>query len=222
MRRADYLRDSPPMFTNRRLDRLSRVHPAVPALLYLPLILLLTALGLPRSGALSGVGLWLLGYLLWTLVEYWVHRSVFHFSAKSPFTRRLHWLMHGVHHEHPNDPYRLVIPPAVSLPVGALVLFGLRQLLGPDGWMAAGAGFGAGYLAYDMLHFALHHHRARSPLLRALRRRHLRHHFEDERRGFGISAPYWDRVFGTAPPRRPARPPRPTPPPGPPADRSAG
>jgi sterol desaturase/sphingolipid hydroxylase (fatty acid hydroxylase superfamily) len=28
---------------------------------------------------------------------------------------------------------------------------------------------------------------------------HLRHHFQDDTRGFGISAPYWDRVFRTAP-----------------------
>ena len=31
----------------------------------------------------------------------------------------------------------------------------------------------------------------------------MRHHFQDDERGFGISAPYWDRVFGTMP-----RPPR--------------
>jgi sterol desaturase/sphingolipid hydroxylase (fatty acid hydroxylase superfamily) len=32
-----------------------------------------------------------------------------------------------------------------------------------------------------------------------LRELHMRHHFQDDERGFGISAPYWDRVFGTAP-----------------------
>jgi sterol desaturase/sphingolipid hydroxylase (fatty acid hydroxylase superfamily) len=25
----------------------------------------------------------------------------------------------------------------------------------------------------------------------------MRHHFQDDERGFGVSAPYWDRVFGT-------------------------
>ena len=29
----------------------------------------------------------------------------------------------------------------------------------------------------------------------------MRHHFQDDERGFGISAPYWDMVFGTAPQR---------------------
>ena len=25
----------------------------------------------------------------------------------------------------------------------------------------------------------------------------MRHHFQDDERGFGVSAPYWDHVFGT-------------------------
>jgi sterol desaturase/sphingolipid hydroxylase (fatty acid hydroxylase superfamily) len=25
----------------------------------------------------------------------------------------------------------------------------------------------------------------------------MRHHFQDDTTGFGISAPYWDRAFGT-------------------------
>jgi sterol desaturase/sphingolipid hydroxylase (fatty acid hydroxylase superfamily) len=35
-----------------------------------------------------------------------------------------------------------------------------------------------------------------------LRELHMRHHFQDHDRGFGVSAPYWDHVFGTAPRRR--------------------
>jgi sterol desaturase/sphingolipid hydroxylase (fatty acid hydroxylase superfamily) len=33
----------------------------------------------------------------------------------------------------------------------------------------------------------------------------MRHHFEDDTTGYGVSAPYWDRVFGTAPKRRRGR-----------------
>jgi sterol desaturase/sphingolipid hydroxylase (fatty acid hydroxylase superfamily) len=41
-----------------------------------------------------------------------------------------------------------------------------------------------------------------------LRESHMRHHFQDDTTAFGVSAPYWDRVFGTAPvrPRRERRP----------------
>jgi sterol desaturase/sphingolipid hydroxylase (fatty acid hydroxylase superfamily) len=30
----------------------------------------------------------------------------------------------------------------------------------------------------------------------------MRHHFQDDTRGFGVSAPFWDIAFGTRPTRR--------------------
>jgi dihydroceramide fatty acyl 2-hydroxylase len=60
------------------------------------------------------------------------------------------------------------------------------------------AAFLAGYLVYDMLHYYLHHHRPRSAFGRWLRMLHMRHHFQDDHVGYGISAPWWDHVFGTA------------------------
>jgi dihydroceramide fatty acyl 2-hydroxylase len=54
-----------------------------------------------------------------------------------------------------------------------------------------------------MLHYALHHHRQpRTAIERRLRELHMRHHFEDETHGYGISAPWWDLVFGTYSRRR--------------------
>jgi sterol desaturase/sphingolipid hydroxylase (fatty acid hydroxylase superfamily) len=107
-------------------------------------------------------------------------------------------MVHGVHHDHPNDPLRLVMPPAVSVPLGAMFIGLFVLVLGtPLAW-AVGAGFLAGYLVYDMLHYALHHHRqSTNGLERRLRELHMRHHFEDDKHGYGISAPYWDAVFGT-------------------------
>ena len=72
-------------------------------------------------------------------------------------------------------------------------------MLGGDNATAFSAGFLAGYLAYDMVHYAVHHHVPRTAVGRRLRELHMRHHFQDDERGFGVSAPYWDRVFGTAP-----------------------
>ena len=50
-----------------------------------------------------------------------------------------------------------------------------------------------------MIHYHVHHHRPRTRVGRWLRELHMRHHFQDDERGFGVSAPYWDRVFGTHP-----------------------
>jgi sterol desaturase/sphingolipid hydroxylase (fatty acid hydroxylase superfamily) len=196
--RTDLLRASPPMFDSRLLDALSRVHPAVPVIIFGPLIVLLAAWGLSRVDAVVLVGLRAGGYAMWTLFEYWLHRVVFHFEPEAGVGARLHWIIHGVHHDHPNDPLRLVMPPAVSVPLAALVFALLYLAFGGDYAPGLGAGFFAGYLVYDMLHYYLHHSRPHGRLGRMLRERHMRHHFQDETCGFGISAPYWDEVFGTS------------------------
>ena len=204
--RTDVLRASPPMFESRLLDALSRVHPVVPLIIFVPRIVLLEAWGLSNVSVPVAIGLLIAGYALWTLFEYWLHRLVFHFEPADGIGARLHWIIHGVHHDHPNDPMRLVMPPAVSIPLAAAV-FGLLYLaFGSSYAPGIGAGFFLGYLVYDMMHYYLHHFRPRGWLGRMLRERHMRHHFQDDTRGFGISAPYWDEVFGTSTRARPSAP----------------
>jgi dihydroceramide fatty acyl 2-hydroxylase len=187
------------MFSSPWLDRLTRVHPAVPLIIYLPVIAVLLAIGESRAGVLNSLGLVLGGYAVWTLTEYWLHRVVFHFEPEDGIGARLHWMIHGVHHDHPNDPLRLVMPPSASVPLALLFCGVFWLVLGGEYWMPFAAGFLAGYLAYDMIHYHVHHHRPTTRLGRFLRESHMRHHFQDDERGFGVSAPYWDRVFRTAP-----------------------
>jgi dihydroceramide fatty acyl 2-hydroxylase len=201
-RRADVLRASPRMFESDLLDRLSRVHPAVPVVIFVPAIVVMAAIGIDRNGVLAAVGWMLGGYAFWTLFEYWMHRLVFHFEPDAPIGRRMHWIIHGIHHDHPNDPMRLVMPPSVSVPLGLLVYGAFLLLLGSDAAPALGAGFFAGYLAYDMTHYHVHHHKPKTWAGRKLRELHMRHHFQDSTRGYGVSAPWWDLVFGTAPRKR--------------------
>jgi dihydroceramide fatty acyl 2-hydroxylase len=196
--RTDVLRASPPMFDSRLLDALSRVHPAVPVIIFLPAIAALAGWSMSRVSPAATLGLGVAGYVLWTLFEYWLHRLVFHFEPQQGIGARMHWIIHGVHHDHPNDPLRLVMPPAVSVPLGAAVFGLLYAIFGVRYAPGLGAGFFAGYLIYDMTHYYLHHFRPRGPLGRILRERHMRHHFQDDTRGFGISAPYWDEVFRTS------------------------
>src|SRR6476620_1721048 len=199
--RTDVLRASPPMFESRVLDALSRVHPIVPVLIFVPGIVALSAWGLTKVSVLVSTALLVGGYALWTLFEYWLHRLVFHFEPEDGFGARLHWIIHGVHHDHPNDPLRLVMPPAVSVPLASLFLVGFWAVLGTPLWYSFGAGFIAGYLIYDMTHYHLHHHQPKTRFGRRLRELHMRHHFQDDTTGFGISAPYWDSAFRTHSPR---------------------
>ena len=201
MRRSELLKASPPMFESRLLDRFTRVHPAVPVVIYGPVVGVLLVLAVGRDGWWDTLALVPVGYIVWTLFEYWLHRLVFHFEPQQGIGARLHWMIHGVHHDHPNDPMRLVMPPAASIPLAALVIAAMWVVAGPIHGPGVAAGFLIGYLVYDEMHYALHHHVPKSRLGKKLRELHMRHHFQDDERGFGISAPYWDRVFGTYPNR---------------------
>jgi dihydroceramide fatty acyl 2-hydroxylase len=197
--RSEALRASPRMFDNELLDRMSRVHPAVVPILFVPAIIALIVLGVVQ-GAGAWTVLWLAGgYLFWTLTEYWLHRIVFHFEPEQGIGARLHWIIHGVHHDHPNDPMRLVMPPSVSIPLAVLFIWLFSLVFGSPGFLPFGAGFLSGYLFYDMLHYHVHHHRPTTALGKRLRELHMRHHFQDHELGYGVSAPFWDHVFGTAP-----------------------
>ena len=189
------------MFENRILEWGSRVHPSVPLLIYLPVIgyLLVRAIGHEDLSVGSVLGVFALGVVTWSLGEYLLHRFVFHFEPDSRWGRRLHFIIHGVHHDFPHDPMRLVMPPSVSIPLSIAFWFGFRVVLGPAWALPAFAGFLLGYLAYDMAHYHMHHHRSKNRLSLALRRYHYRHHFQQSDRGFGVTTPLWDRVFRTAP-----------------------
>jgi dihydroceramide fatty acyl 2-hydroxylase len=189
---------SPRLFENPILDKLSRVHWTVPLLVYLPIVGLLAIVSL-EAFALPGVlAAGALGYLLWTFTEYLGHRFLFHYEFPGRFGARIHFLVHGVHHVHPNDPLRLVMPVLLSAPI-MLIAHGVARLLFgmPLGYPVL-MGFVLGYIGYDMVHYHVHHRTPRTKIEIALRRAHMLHHFRDPARGFGVSAPYWDHVFGTA------------------------
>jgi sterol desaturase/sphingolipid hydroxylase (fatty acid hydroxylase superfamily) len=185
------------MFESNLLDRLSRVHPAVPVLIFAPVITLLFASAFGGMNVGTVLAWAVGGYLFWSLSEYWIHRGIFHFEPEGGIGARFHWIIHGVHHDHPNDPLRLVMPPSVSIPLSVLFYLGFVAVLDTPTAYAFGAGFFVGYLAYDMTHYYLHHAKPSTRLGRWLRELHMRHHFKDDTKGFGISAPYWDFVFRT-------------------------
>ena len=198
--RTDRLAASPPLFDRRLLDFFSRVHPAIPALIFVPVIA--GALWLGADGG-YGVGrlvlLTVVGLAIWTLTEYWLHRLVFHWQPRFRGGDRMHFVIHGIHHDHPNDAMRLVMPPAASLPLAAIFFGAYVLIFGTPAAYPLFAGLIIGYLAYDYTHFFLHHGTPKSKLGKRLREQHMRHHFQDHHYGFGVTSPLWDRVFGTLP-----------------------
>ncbi len=176
----------------------------MPAIIFVPVIVAGIVLGASEGqGAGEIVLLALAGIAFWTLTEYWLHRKFFHWEPDNDLGRKMHFIIHGVHHDHPNDKLRLVMPPAASIPLASL-FFGLFWLvLGAPTVFPFFAGFIVGYLIYDYTHYYVHHFVPRSEFGKRLREQHMRHHFQDHRYGFGVSTPLWDAVFQTLPRRRP-------------------
>lgn len=103
----------------------------------------------PEGTGWSLVGLALAGVVLWTALEYALHRFVLH--GLEPFAR---W--HGEHHRRPKA--LIGTPTLVSAPLfGLLVALPAVLALEPLRGGALTLGVLVGYLAYVATHHALHH-----------------------------------------------------------------
>jgi dihydroceramide fatty acyl 2-hydroxylase len=201
--RTEKLSDSPPLFKSEFLNFFSRVHPAIPAVVFVPVVVATEWLGASRGYAAWELALYsLAGVLIWTLTEYWLHRLVFHWEPDNEFGRRMHFIIHGIHHDHPNDKMRLVMPPSVAIPLAALFFGAFLLIFGSPLAFPIFGGFILGYLGYDYTHYYVHHFVPKSSLGKRLREQHMRHHFQDHRYGYGVSSPLWDVAFRTLPRQR--------------------
>src|SRR4051812_8960310 len=92
------------MFENDFLEKFSRIHPVTPFVVYIPLLSFVTWRSHERGLPLvSFFTLGFAGFFAWTLTEYLLHRSIFHWTNDTAFGKRFHFLAHGVHHDYPND-----------------------------------------------------------------------------------------------------------------------
>jgi len=193
------------MFESDLLEALSKIPFWVPMAIFLPVFGWMT-----WSAFASGISTlnWLAcfagGLVIWTATEYFLHRFVFHWTPPGKVGERLHFIWHGVHHDHPNDAMRLVMPPSVSVPLayGFYCLFGLA--FAGASLKAVFGGFILGYVVYDTLHYTLHHSAFQQPLFKRLKTNHMQHHFVTPHVGYGVSSPLWDVIMGTR--RKPSTP----------------
>jgi sterol desaturase/sphingolipid hydroxylase (fatty acid hydroxylase superfamily) len=192
------------MFESDFFEALSKVHFTVPLYIYLPVIGYFLYKSIEDYSFTFGtiILLILLGIAVWTITEYTLHRYIFHFPAKSEFGMKIHFIFHGVHHDYPSDSKRLVMPPSVSIPLAVLFYFLFKLILGGTLVAPFFVGFIAGYLFYDITHYAVHHFNIRNKFWLAIKKHHIRHHFENPELGFGVSSPLWDEIIGTNFPKK--------------------
>ncbi len=169
-----------------------------------PIVIVVLAIAALGGQDLGAVELWLATLLMgcagWTLVEYAVHRWVYH---RVPFFAKFH----DAHHA---DPRGLIgAPPFLGIGLMLAVVF-VPLLLGLGAPIASGAtgGMLVGYMAYMLAHHASHHWEPRpGSLLYRARLQHMVHHYHDTPGNYGVTTSFWDRVFATyvTPRRRLAR-----------------
>lgn len=139
---------------------------------------------------LERLALVLAGLVLWTLLEYLLHRVLLH--RVEPFRR---W--HQDHHQWPQQPIR--VPLLFTLPLLA-ALTGLPLLLLGGSVSAAPLVFGLvlGHVLQENAHDRLHRGPGK-PGSWVERRRlaHRFHHLDDDSVEFGTLSGFWDRVLGT-------------------------
>ena len=139
-----------------------------------------------------------LGVLAWTLIEYGLHRFVFHIEVRNSTIRRLVNASHLEHHEAPRDKGRILVRTPYALVVSGVVAAAIAALC-RDLFSSAGilSGIWAGFLYYESVHYRVHATSGNGPLVGRQRRAHFYHHFHCADRCFGVTTPLWDYVFGT-------------------------
>ncbi|SET92057.1 sterol desaturase family protein [Hymenobacter actinosclerus] len=191
------------LFENPVLERLTHTHIAGP----LTIFFLVAAVSLYYSlsrGLLTGLsafGLFLGGWLLFTLAEYLMHRYVYHIDTSTPARAKFQYTMHGVHHEFPKDKTRLAMPPILTVFVASLLFFIFRFTFGNAGFGIL-AGFVFGYALYLFVHYALHVYAPPKNFLKFWWHHHAMHHYKQEEIAFGVSTTLWDHIVGTMPAKK--------------------
>jgi sterol desaturase/sphingolipid hydroxylase (fatty acid hydroxylase superfamily) len=134
----------------------------------------------------------LAGLVLWTFLEYVLHRIALHrMPVFSP--------MHSLHHGAPLD--FIGTPSWVSVTVWvSVILLPLWWLAGFTVANGMTVGVMVGYWWYGYVHHVIHHHTRKpsSAYFSGLRAWHMRHHHSPKRGNFGVTTHVWDYVFGTA------------------------
>jgi sterol desaturase/sphingolipid hydroxylase (fatty acid hydroxylase superfamily) len=196
------------LFKSDTLEFFTHITPLAVLIIWLPVVGFFLARSLVepyRSGFPMYIPAgFILGMFFWTFLEYTLHRFVFHFPARGKLQERIIFLFHGIHHAQPQCKTRLVMPPAVSIPMG-FIFYGLyiliiATLLQVPWWVSplfAGTIFG--YLIYDMIHYATHHLPMHIGYAKFLKRYHMQHHFKTPNQRYGVSSPLWDLVLRTMP-----------------------
>ncbi|CAJ0823627.1 3996_t:CDS:2, partial [Entrophospora sp. SA101] len=148
------------LFGNDYLELLTKTPWYIVPILWIPISVYHGYMASEALNPLLVFMLFLCGIVVWTLLEYTLHRFLFHvdnFLPDHPYALTIHFTLHGIHHYLPMDKLRLVMPPVLGGAI-AYPIITLGKMIFPENiahGIIAGAVFG--YVCYDLTHYHLHH-----------------------------------------------------------------
>lgn len=190
------------IFKNPILNFLGKTHISVPLIIFFGSGISLSTYALLSYNLswVSIVSYFFGGLLFFTLIEYLMHRFLYHVPSVYE-EGKVAYALHGIHHKYPRDKKMLVMPPVISILLASLVL-GINYLIFAENGFAFTGGFLFGYAGYLSVHFIVHAFKPPKNIFKELWVHHSIHHYQDDEKAFGVSSPLWDYVFGTMPSKR--------------------
>src|SRR5690554_2076133 len=120
------------MFQNPVLEKLSRTHISIPITMFLLVACYALYYGITTTPItfISGVLLFIAGFFAFTLVEYLMHRYLYHMLPTNKIKDKIQYTIHGVHHDYPKDKDRLALPPFISGLYAVILYFLFTFIMG--------------------------------------------------------------------------------------------
>lgn len=152
---------------------------------------------------LRGLFFYALGFVVWTWVEYEVHRHILHGRFPDGPGLAQHFLhksfdhLHWEHHARPWDGNHVN---GTLKDTGLFVAMLLAVSLLFPSWTASMliAGVIQAYIIEEWVHHSVHFCRFKSKYFRYIRRHHLYHHSpKGSEAGYGLTNGFWDLVYAT-------------------------
>lgn len=200
LKNKPHVKGTKTLFQNKLVEKLTRTHIAVPLIVFSLISAALIYYGVNNSliTELNAFVLFFAGVIFFTLVEYLMHRFLFHLMPKNEKQEKFAYTIHGVHHDYPKDKDRLAMPIPLSITLATL-FFLFYQLIMGNYVFGFLPGFLMGYASYLWVHYMVHAFQPPKNFWKILWVHHGIHHYKDPHNAFGVSSPLWDVIFGTMP-----------------------
>lgn len=157
---------------------------------------LIVAISLVRHSStwLFHGGAFFIGWVSWTFIEYFLHRFWSHGNHTK--ANRASVQSHHYHHAHPTEIIVTRTQRGLLLVLSCLFIY-LSVLF--NNYFTILAGLFFGFTGYIYMHYFLHQ-KWSAIVFPTLHRFHIYHHCKYPNHCHGISVPWWDLLFHTAPP----------------------